>query len=104
LEDDDDSKEDDEQPFADAPSPFPDRQVLLMTARYNIIQTIRQSLSPGDHDDFVDGKAYASAAENLAKEMHSAAVPEAPRIYVPPESLFVKRLALLQSILFCAVL
>jgi hypothetical protein len=31
----------------------------------------------------------------FASEMHSAAVPEAPRIYVPPESLYVKRLALL---------
>jgi hypothetical protein len=31
----------------------------------------------------------------FACEMQSAAVPEAPRIYVPPESLYVKRLALL---------
>jgi hypothetical protein len=29
--------------------------------------------------------------------MHSAAVPEAPKFYAPPESHYVKRLANLQS-------
>jgi hypothetical protein len=29
--------------------------------------------------------------------MHLAAVPEAPKIYVPPETHYVKRLANLQS-------
>jgi hypothetical protein len=109
LEDDDGSEQDDEQPFADAPSPFPDGGPPPGSSDDSPLQYYSDngdgpSLFPGDDDDFVDGKAYASAAKNLAKEMHSAAVPEAPRIYVPPESLYVKRLALLQSILFCAVL
>jgi hypothetical protein len=51
--------------------------------------------SPVDDDEYLDGDVYATAAENFASEMHSAAVPEAPRIYVPPESLYVKQLALL---------
>jgi hypothetical protein len=52
---------------------------------------------PDDADDCLDGDVYAAAAEAFAKEMHSAAVPEAPKIYVPPESHYVKRLAILQS-------
>jgi hypothetical protein len=43
------------------------------------------SLFPVDEDECLDGEV--AAAEKLANEMHSAAVPEAPRIYVPPESL-----------------
>jgi hypothetical protein len=48
---------------------------------------------PADADDCLDGDDYAAAAEAFAKEMHSAAVPEAPKIYVPPGSHYVKRLA-----------
>jgi hypothetical protein len=38
---------------------------------------------------------YAAAAESFAEEMHNAAAPEAPKIYFPPPSLYVKRYALL---------
>jgi hypothetical protein len=51
--------------------------------------------SPVDDDEYLDGDVYAAAAENFASKMHSAAVPKAPRIYVPPESLYVRQLALL---------
>jgi hypothetical protein len=46
---------------------------------------------PVDADECIGGEVdAAAAAETLAKEMHSTAVPEAPRIYVPPESFYVK--------------
>jgi hypothetical protein len=58
---------------------------------------------PVDDDEFIDREVYAAAADTLARQMHSAAVTEGPEIYVPPESLYLKRLALLfylKSLLF----
>jgi hypothetical protein len=60
--------------------------------------------SPGDDgpepvpvgdDQYIDGEAYAAAARSLADEMQQAAAADGPRVYVPPPSLYVTRLALL---------
>jgi hypothetical protein len=40
---------------------------------------------------YIDDEVYAAVAESFADEMHNAAAPEAPKIYVPPPSLYIKR-------------
>jgi hypothetical protein len=78
------------------------RHCFLRTARRHSPPRFSSDDSPSpfpvDEDECLDGEV--AAAEKLAKEMLAAAVPEAPRIYVPPESFCVKRLVLLQTNLF----
>jgi hypothetical protein len=46
---------------------------------------------PVNDDGLMHGEVYAAASESFAEELHNAAAPEAPKIYIPPPSLYVKR-------------
>jgi hypothetical protein len=92
------SEEDDELGGADAPPDSLDGGPPLFRSEDGL------PISPGGDgpepvqvgdDENIDREAYAAAARSLADEMQQAAAADGPRVYVPPPSLYVTRLALL---------
>jgi 2-keto-4-pentenoate hydratase/2-oxohepta-3-ene-1,7-dioic acid hydratase in catechol pathway len=82
-EEDDASEQEDEQAKTGAP-PIPAEDGPPFFCSEDCPEPI-----PVDNDEYIDGEVYAAAAESFADEMHNAAAPEAPKIYIPPPSLYV---------------